>query len=399
MRFTTIISLGVSIVLAIAAVFGVRSYLAGQRDLLNLQTSVPTPAQKNTIVVAAQPLRFGRLVEPTSLKVIDWPAGTVPEGAFKTIDEVIGDTGKQRYVMAAVEKDEPLLSSKITGPGQRATLSATLGPDMKAVSIRVNDVLGVAGFVLPGDRVDVMLTRERKDDNNENTSYIDVLLQGVRVLAVDQSADDRTDKPNVVKTITFEVSTTEAQKLALAANVGTLSLALRNIASSVVENVQQMNVADLDSGAAAKALAEEKARADALAKADALAAEALAKADALAADALAKADALAAEAQARADAMEKDSKARLEAQAAADAAKKAADDARFANIEKLVRQVGESVGKPIIIKEQVPAPVVAVAEPVAAPEPLKPIVSVVGVTRNGSRTEYQVRPIRAGITN
>ncbi len=357
MRSTTWISLGVSLILALIAVFGMRSYLTGQRDLLSQQGGTAPKAQ-NTIVVAAQPMRFGKLVEPTSLKVIDWPAATVPEGAFRTIDEVIGDTGKQRYVMAAIEKDEPVLTSKITGPGQRATLSASLGPDMKAVSIRVNDVLGVAGFVLPGDRVDVMLTRDRKDNDGNNTSYIDVLLQGVRVLAVDQSADDRSDKPSVVKTVTFEVSTTEAQKLALASSVGTLSLALRNIASSGVEDVRQLNASDLDSGAAAKALADAQTKAEQ----DAAAAQTKAELDALAAQS------------------------------------KAEGDARLANIEKLVRQVGDSVGKPIIVRETVPAPAVKLPEPtpVVAPEPPKNVVSVVGVTRNGNRTEYQVRPIGVG---
>ena len=85
---------------------------------------------------------------------------------------------------------------------------------MKAVSIRVNDVLGVAGFVLPGDRVDIMLTRSDKAVG----TYTDVLLQGVKVLAIDQTADDRADKPSVARTVTFEVSTQEAQKLTLAAN-------------------------------------------------------------------------------------------------------------------------------------------------------------------------------------
>ena len=94
-----------------------------------------------------------------------------------------------------------MLSSKITGPGQRATLSAMLSDGMKAVTIRVNDVEGVAGFVLPGERVDVVLTRTGEKNNAVN----DVVLQNVRVLAVDQLADQRADKPAVVQAVTLEV--------------------------------------------------------------------------------------------------------------------------------------------------------------------------------------------------
>jgi pilus assembly protein CpaB len=101
---------------------------------------------------------------------------------------------------------------------------------MKAVTIRVNDVEGVAGFVLPGDRVDVMLTRQQ----DKAVAAADVVLQNVRVLAIDQLADERTEKPSVVKAVTLEVEVTAAQKLALAATVGTLSLALRKAGGSVL---------------------------------------------------------------------------------------------------------------------------------------------------------------------
>jgi pilus assembly protein CpaB len=254
---STFISLAVSLILAIAAVFGVRSFLTQQRLLMAKER--PDIVSENTIVIAAQPMRFGRRVEAGQLKVIDWPNVALPDGAFRTVEEVIGTSGEPRYVMSAIEKEEPILASKITGPGQRATLSSALSPGMKAVSIRVNDVLGVAGFVLPGDRVDIMLTRGGSR-NSAGGAYTDVLLQGVKVLAVAQNADDRSDKPSVVKTVTFEVSTVEAQKLTLAATVGSLSLALRNIASADVESIQPINITDLGGGPTSQALQQEKAR-------------------------------------------------------------------------------------------------------------------------------------------
>ena len=145
----------------------------------------------------------------------------MPNGAFATIADVMKD-GK-RVVLTAIEPNEPVLSVKITGAGQRATLSALVRDGMKAVTIRVNDVEGVGGFVLPGDRVDVVLTRQV----DKNSASNDLVLQNARVLAIDQVADERADKPTVAKAVTLEVDMVGAQKLSLAASVGTLSLMLR----------------------------------------------------------------------------------------------------------------------------------------------------------------------------
>jgi pilus assembly protein CpaB len=111
---------------------------------------------------------------------------------------------------------------------------------MKAVTIRVNDVEGVAGFVLPGERVDVVLTRQQ-----DKTAAADVVLQNVRVLAVDQLADERSEKPSVAKAVTLEVEQVSAQKLALAATVGTLSLALRKAGEATAANTRRVTLSDL----------------------------------------------------------------------------------------------------------------------------------------------------------
>jgi pilus assembly protein CpaB len=112
---------------------------------------------------------------------------------------------------------------------------------MKAVTVRVNDINGVAGFVLPGERVDVLLVR-----NLERTeAYSDVLLQNVKVLAVDQLADESSDKPALVKAVTVEVTTADAQKLTLAGSVGTLALALRSAGVADRENARRIGVEDL----------------------------------------------------------------------------------------------------------------------------------------------------------
>lgn len=251
MRSSTITSLVVAIILAAAAVFATRTYLAEQQARFAARNG--SKNQEKTLVVAAKPMRFGDRVRVENLKTIPWPSAERPDGSFQTIEAVLADDDtKPRYAMEAIDPGEPVLTSKITGAGERATLSAALDQGMKAISIRVNDVLGVAGFVRPSDRVDVLLTRV-KDGAQPS---VDVLLQGVKVLAVDQTADERKDEPSVVKTVTFEVTTDEAQRLTLAASIGTLSLALRNIASSNVEQTRPITVADLGGGVIATELAK-----------------------------------------------------------------------------------------------------------------------------------------------
>lgn len=251
--------LALAILFGIGAVFASNAWLSGQRSLLSRNADTgPT----DTIVVAATSLRFGDRLTEENLREIPWTAGARPKGSFSTRDALLKSEKGERQVLTAIEANEPVLEWKITGPGQRATLSSVLTEGMRAVSIRVNDVLGVAGFVLPGDRVDIMLTRKGKKDEQ---SYVDVLLQNIRVLAIDQVADDRKENPTVVRTVTLEVTTEDAQKLTLAAGVGQLSLALRQVAASEGQNTNRVTLADLvgdtpEDVAKRQAEAEAKAR-------------------------------------------------------------------------------------------------------------------------------------------
>lgn len=240
MRANTLIMIVLAGVFGVLAVVLVNIWLAGQRSAMAQTGAV----QGSTVVVAAVPLKFGDALSTEKLREVAWPAGAVPAGAFKsTKDLLAGDGAKQ--ALQAIGVNEPILATKITGPGQRATLSAVLGEGMKAVSIRVNDVLGVAGFVFPGDRVDVLLTRTVRGDDGQDRSFVDVLLQSMKVLAVDQVADESTDSPTVVKSVTLEASTRDSQKLTLAAGAGQLSLALRQAAASKGESTERVTLADL----------------------------------------------------------------------------------------------------------------------------------------------------------
>ncbi|PBB28837.1 Flp pilus assembly protein CpaB [Mesorhizobium sp. WSM3882] len=240
MRANTVIMIVLAGVFGVLAVVLANIWLANQRNAMAQSNGV----QASTIVVAAMPLKFGDALSDDKLREIPWPAGAVPSGSFKTIKDALAGNGA-RQALQSISANEPILSAKITGPGQRATLSAVLGEGMKAVSIRVNDVLGVAGFVFPGDRVDVLLTRTVRDGGGGEKSFVDVLLQSVKVLAIDQVADESKDSPTVAKAVTVEVDTKDAQKLTLAAGAGQLSLALRQAAGSRGETTERVTLADL----------------------------------------------------------------------------------------------------------------------------------------------------------
>jgi len=200
---------------------------------------VQKPVATRTIVVANAPLRFGVQLSAQNLREVSWPEDAIPPGTFASINELLA--GGRRIVLAAIERNEPVIGRKITGAGQRATLSAVIEPGLRAVTIRVTDVEDVAGFVLPGDHVDVLLTRHP----NVNAGDNDVVLQDAKVLAVDQLADDSTDKPAVVKAVTLEVDTVGAQKLSLAGSIGSLSLSLRKAGEVERHGTRRVTMSDL----------------------------------------------------------------------------------------------------------------------------------------------------------
>jgi len=229
-----------AVLFGLLAVFLAQAWLNNQAEqrMRSLQAQKqPEPAQR-TVVVANRPLRFGDVLNALSLREMPWLENSLPAGAFAKITEL---TAAKRIVLTPIDANEAILASKITGPGQRATLSAMLQDGMKAATIRVNDVEGVAGFVLPGDRVDVVLTRP----GDQNVALSDVVLQNARVLAVDQLADERAEKPSVVKAVTLEVDVIGGEKLALASLVGTLSLMLRKAGEVVEATPRRVTLTDL----------------------------------------------------------------------------------------------------------------------------------------------------------
>jgi pilus assembly protein CpaB len=240
-RSSTIIMIAVAAVFGLLAVYVAQAWLNSQAEarLKSLEAQKTKPTATMTLVVASRQLRFGNEVTAAALRELPWPADAIPQGGFKSIKDVLA-RGK-RVVLTAIEANEPVLASKITGPGERATLSAMITEGFKAMTIRVNDVDGVAGFVLPGDRVDVMLSRQI----DKGAAINDVVLKNVKVLAIDQLADERADKPSVAKAVTLEVDIAGAQKLSLASQIGTLALALRKAGDAEPTPSRPITLTDL----------------------------------------------------------------------------------------------------------------------------------------------------------
>jgi pilus assembly protein CpaB len=228
------------LILAVAILLGGIAAVLARNWLISHGQS--EQASASTIVVAAAPLAFGTQLSAENLKEIPWSTGALPDGAFATTKDVLNDG--RRMALAAVARNEPILRSKITAPGQRATLSSILDPGKRAVTVRVDDVRGVAGFIQPGDRVDVVLIRTEAESRT-NEGFSDVILQSAKVLAIDQITGERTEQPTIAKAVTLEVTPEEAQKILLATNIGRLSLILRQPEEVATGSVQRVTEADL----------------------------------------------------------------------------------------------------------------------------------------------------------
>jgi pilus assembly protein CpaB len=191
-----------------------------------LRAPQPQPALVQ-VVVAKADVGFGQPVLPEHAELRPWPADAVPPEAFTSLRGVVGDgKGEPRRARRAIAAGEVLLAAKLSGFGEKVKITGLIDPALRAVAIRVNDVTGVAGFVTPADRVDIILTRRQEDGLRATT-----ILQDVQVLGIDQIADADRDRPSVVRTITVQVPPADVQKLALAQQAGTLSLSLRHFAS------------------------------------------------------------------------------------------------------------------------------------------------------------------------
>jgi pilus assembly protein CpaB len=235
MRTSNVVIAFAAVLMGALAAFLIVSWMRNQSQLVG---SLPT----QTIVVASSQLGLGTALTDENVTEIPWAASApMPDGAFATKKDLLKE-GK-RVVLTPIARNEPVLAARVTAPGQPGSLSSLLEGDKRAVTVSVDDVRGVAGLIRPGDRVDIVLIRSQGGGNAR--SYSDFILQNVKVLALDQLTGDTVGKATVAKAVTLEVTPEEAQKILLAANVGRLSLVLRQSGNSDVEASKRMSDRDL----------------------------------------------------------------------------------------------------------------------------------------------------------
>lgn len=230
------IALGVAAILGLIAVFLANSYLNGTQRKAQL-------AGTTKVAVAAVPLTYGQDLSPDKVRFVDYPNASIPPGAFTNAAQLL-PPGKKRFSLVQIAVNEPILASKISAEGEGASISALLPEGMRAATVRINDVSGVAGFIQPNDHVDVLITRQLP--NGDRTDQVtDVLLQNIRVIAMGTNAKGADGKPIPAKTTTLEVAPLDAQKLALGEAAGSLSLVLRKPGEQNNPVVETISMNDL----------------------------------------------------------------------------------------------------------------------------------------------------------
>lgn len=206
--------------LGIATLLGLGAVLLASRWLLD-----QSAAGSNRIVVAASDVNLGQRITADMLALADWPVASRPRGAFADPAKLAG-----RVLRTNIQRGEPLSEAKLAPEGTTGGLSALIAEGKRAITVRVNDVIGVAGFALPGNFVDVIVSTEKEaaGGNGRAQNISKIVLERILVLAVAQEVSRDETKPRVVNAVTLEVTPEQAEKLDLARSVGTLSLALRN---------------------------------------------------------------------------------------------------------------------------------------------------------------------------
>jgi pilus assembly protein CpaB len=253
MRTGTVVSLGASAILGLGALIVARVWLPGPSHAPTAKSAAPAVATV-PVVVASGAIAYGAKLDAAHLTVEQLPAGDAPQGAYASPAQILSQQGGPPIALTPIAAREALLPSKLSGGGARATVSAVIADGMRGYTVGVTDVNGVGGHVLPGDRVDVIVSRDipvitvpGQPTCNCKRVRADVVIQDVRVLGVDLNADPTTTQAAYAHTATLEVTVQDAQKLAVAASVGTMSLALRRTGSAGPSAVRTVEVSDLQS--------------------------------------------------------------------------------------------------------------------------------------------------------
>ena len=222
----------------LAVAFGATSYVAGnsyldsqtQARLNQLETSKPIERSVRTtkVITAKQRLKFGEILTSEKLTMIEWPTDAIPAGSFSDATKLLAD-GTRRAI-SPIEEGELILAVKVTGDNARAGLAGVIAEGKRAVTIPVNAVDGVGGFVQPGDLVDLILTTEDRETGEQSA---DIIMEAVKVLSVDQQVGERSETASIAQSVTLETTARGAKKITLGRNAGQISLLLRGTAEEI----------------------------------------------------------------------------------------------------------------------------------------------------------------------
>ena len=227
-----IVMMGVAVAVAIGAVVVAAQWINSQAG-----------GNTNKVAVAQADISLGSRLTPEVIRMVDWPATSVPPGAFT--DPKLLET---RVARASMSRGEPIMESKLAPPGTTGGLSAVVADGKRAMTVRVNDVVGVAGFALPGNFVDILVNTQEegtKNNGNKEKAISKIVLERILVLAIAQESSRDETKPKVVNAVTLELTPIQAEKLDLARSVGTLSLVLRNQIETTAVNTEGATKASL----------------------------------------------------------------------------------------------------------------------------------------------------------
>jgi len=222
----------------VAVLLGVAAAVVGYYGLTSMasQASAQNKANFKNVVVTASDLTFGVKLDREMLRIVRYPKESVPEGAFASLDSVLGQTTK--VFMSA---REPVTAIKLSSRG--GGLSMLVRPTMRAASLEVNQVSGVSGFVLPGDRVDVLTTVDSRSANEDAITR--TVLQNIEVLAAGQKTEQQDNKPITVQSVTLLVNPQGAETLALALHEGKIHLVLRNPEDQEVVSIASLSTREM----------------------------------------------------------------------------------------------------------------------------------------------------------
>jgi pilus assembly protein CpaB len=231
MPIRTIITFAIAIILGLVAVAALNIYMGSQKKAVI--AAQPAAVAGSPVVVASQPIARGIPIQANLLKVVNYPAGSVPTGAFSSVQQLTSNgAATPRLATRDLGIDEPVLATRVTPPGGKLDLAEMITPGMQAIAIRDGDVPGVGGFVVPGDHVDILLTRSIPPDSPMSggaASVTQMVAQNVKVIGIDQNNNDETGVAVVAKSATVEVTPDQAQTITLAQTMGALSLSLRHV--------------------------------------------------------------------------------------------------------------------------------------------------------------------------